>query len=66
MKDCPVDGCETRVDAAFLMCRTHWYSVPKDLRDRVWKTFRNGAGIYDEAYLDAAADAIDAAERKAA
>jgi hypothetical protein len=23
-------------------CSTHWYSLPKDLRDEVWRTYRPG------------------------
>jgi hypothetical protein len=25
-----------------LMCRRHWFMVPKNLRDRVWATYRPG------------------------
>jgi hypothetical protein len=26
------------------MCRSHWYMVPKELRDQVWATWRSGQG----------------------
>ena len=25
-----------------LMCRRHWYMVPKPLRDAIWQTYRDG------------------------
>lgn len=25
-----------------LMCKKHWYMVPRALRDRVWETYRPG------------------------
>ena len=25
-----------------LMCRKHWFMVPKTLRDAVWRTYRRG------------------------
>jgi hypothetical protein len=66
VKSCPVNGCETPVDRSMLMCRRHWFSIPKDLRDDVWRTYGNGRGILDEAYGDAVDAAIEAAERKGA
>jgi hypothetical protein len=27
-----------------LMCRAHWYAVPKALRNAVWAAWDNGAG----------------------
>jgi hypothetical protein len=39
---CAVPGCRTQIDPARLMCRGHWYLVPKQLRDRVWATWQSG------------------------
>lgn len=37
---CPVDGCPDRHRPGQLLCRRHWYKVPKELRDDVWRTAR--------------------------
>jgi hypothetical protein len=41
---CPAGGCRVKVPATRLMCREHWYQVPRPLRDAVWATWRSGAG----------------------
>lgn len=35
---CPIDGCTKGRGSGKLMCKSHWFKVPKDLRDRVWST----------------------------
>lgn len=40
--ECHAVGCNVEVPPAMLMCRRHWYMVPKPLRDRVWATYRSG------------------------
>lgn len=32
---CPAFEC-----AAELTCRPHWFELPKELRDRIWHTYR--------------------------
>jgi hypothetical protein len=42
-RPCPVDGCEARILPGLLMCRAHWYRVPRPLRAEVneaWAAFR--------------------------
>ena len=49
------------------MCRSHWYMVPKDLRDAVWATYRPGQEIDKQPsleYLDVAMQAIEAVAAK--
>jgi hypothetical protein len=41
---CQVPRCEEQIDPSRLMCRGHWYRVPKQLRDRVWATCQSGRG----------------------
>ena len=41
---CQVPGCDDQIDPSRLMCRRHWYRVPKQLRDRVWATWQSGRG----------------------
>jgi hypothetical protein len=46
-----------------LMCRRHWFLVPKALRDRVWATYRAGQERSKDPsreYLEAADAAIRA------
>jgi hypothetical protein len=60
---CPGPSCEQRVADHMLMCRPHWYQVPRALRDDVWLTWRNGqgAGWADHnAAMRAAIDALKA------
>lgn len=39
---CHAKGCLVPVARHMLMCRRHWYMVPKLIRDRVWATYREG------------------------
>jgi hypothetical protein len=60
---CPVRACTTRVSPDKLMCRAHWYQVPKPIRDAVWATWRSGAGAGSEGHrlaCDAAVRAVNA------
>lgn len=35
--ECPIDGCDKPRKENQLMCKWHWYQVPKELRDKVWR-----------------------------
>jgi hypothetical protein len=59
-RSCPIAGCARQIDPSRLMCRCHWYTVPKELRDRVWSTWRSGQGAYSRAHQDAVSQAISA------
>ncbi|MGL5935872.1 MAG: hypothetical protein ACRCZI_09660 [Cetobacterium sp.] len=64
---CHADGCELAVPPKMLMCRRHWYMVPKHLRDDVWDTYEPGQEQRmdpTEEYLAAAQAAIDAVATK--
>lgn len=58
---CPASGCRRPVSPDRLMCRPHWYQVPKPLRDAVWATWRSGAGIGTREHIDMVMAAIAAA-----
>jgi hypothetical protein len=58
---CPAIGCRQHVSPDRLMCRLHWYQVPKRLRDLVWATWRSGAGVGTPEHTDAILAAIAAA-----
>jgi hypothetical protein len=58
---CPVSGCTEQVDPSRLMCRGHWYRMPRQLRDLVWATWRSGDGALSSEHLEAVCLAISAA-----
>jgi len=37
---CHWPGCDKEVPPAMWGCKTHWFSLPKRLRDRIWATYR--------------------------
>lgn len=39
---CHALGCQVSVPPEMLMCRRHWFMVPKAIRDRVWSSYRRG------------------------
>lgn len=42
---CHAKGCQVPVAPKMLMCRKHWYMIPKPLRDAVWAEYRPGQEI---------------------
>lgn len=54
---CHWPGCGKPVPPAMWGCKAHWFRLPKNLRDRIWATYRPGQEITktpSAAYLDAA------------
>lgn len=39
---CAAVGCNEEVPAARLMCRSHWFMVPLDIRRTVWAAYDHG------------------------
>lgn len=39
---CHALRCTTPVPPKMLMCKRHWFMVPKHLRDAVWAAYRPG------------------------
>ena len=37
---CAAEGCGVYVQRGMLMCKGHWFSLPKPLRIAVWQTWR--------------------------
>lgn len=58
IRRCPIPGCGDQIDPSRLMCRRHWYMVPKEMRDQVWATWRSGQGAYSREHRDAVHGAI--------
>lgn len=65
---CHAIGCDVPVPPRMLMCRRHWFMVPKALRDAVWDAYVVGQEVRkdpSDEWLDAAEAAIHAvAERE--
>jgi hypothetical protein len=61
---CPAPGCGDRIDPTRLMCRHHWYWVPKHLRDQVWATWRSGQGAASREHQEAVRRAIAACQER--
>lgn len=40
---CPARSCGVPVTHDKLACRRHWYTVPKDLRDKLWAAYSDRA-----------------------
>lgn len=55
---CPIARCSRQIDLSRLMCRLHWYLVPKGLRDQVWATWRSGQGASSSEHRDAVHKAV--------
>ena len=55
---CPVPGCRAQIDPSRLMCGGHWYSVPKQIRDRVWATWLSGLRAFASEHRAAVLTAI--------
>jgi hypothetical protein len=59
---CPIPYCGELIDPSRLMCRTHWHLIPKQLRDRVWATWRSGEEALSSEHLEAVRLAITACQ----
>lgn len=42
MRTCDAPGCDTPVRRGILMCRPHWFQVPKPLREAINQTWAAG------------------------
>jgi len=62
--ECPADRCSRSVPSHMLMCRNHWFMVPKPLRDDVWDAYAGGSGVGSDAHNEAIMAAIDAVNAK--
>ena len=39
---CHWPGCERHVPPSIWGCKQHWFTLPKPLRDRIWRAYRPG------------------------
>lgn len=42
---CHWPGCSKQVPPAMWGCKTHWFKLPKALRDRIWAAYQPGQEI---------------------
>jgi hypothetical protein len=59
---CHWPGCTKQVPPALWGCPTHWYRLPRSLRDRIWHSYLPGqeaTGRPSAAYLEAAREVKD-------
>jgi hypothetical protein len=53
---CPAPGCTADVPRSQLACRPHWYSIPSEIRSRLWSGYRSGNTVkHSQAMADAVA-----------
>lgn len=55
---CAGTGCDVHVARHMLMCRRHWYMLPASIREAVWATWLNGAGVLSDGYRQAVDEAV--------
>jgi len=60
---CPKTGCDEIVSDGQLACRPHWYSIPKPLRNAVWRAWNHGKGAGSNEHWAAISAAIEALNR---
>lgn len=65
---CHHPSCQVVVPRRLWGCRSHWFGLPKQIRDAIWRSYRPGqeegkAGV-SEQYLEAARAARDFYEAK--
>ena len=54
---CHWTGCTKEVPPKMWGCNNHWFALPKNLRDKIWRTYVPGQEISktpSRAYIDAA------------
>jgi len=39
---CHATNCNEKVSPEMFMCRDHWVSLPKVMKDEIWRTYRPG------------------------
>lgn len=51
--ECPITGCEKRVQAHRLMCGYHWHLVGPNLQSRLYRAWNRGAGQGTDEHAEA-------------
>lgn len=40
--ECHATACNKHIPPQMFMCKFHWFLLPKNLRDKIWNTYRSG------------------------
>lgn len=56
VRNCKIKGCKDSHKRTQFVCRSHWYALPKHLRDAIWATHRD-PGVFSNEYMQAAENA---------
>lgn len=61
MHTCPAPGCDEKVPYDQLACKAHWFTIPKPLRDELWRAYRSNGQGSDEhiAAMDACIEFLE-------
>lgn len=43
-RTCPRDGCTNRIPSEMFACKSHWFSLPADVRRDIWRAYRAWEG----------------------
>lgn len=60
MRGCPAPGCHRSIGLEMFACREHWFSLPKEIRDEVWSSYRHRLRVAKSDDLDARRSAREA------
>lgn len=56
--ECPAPDCEVTVPFEKLACHSHWYAIPRELRDRLAREYSHSFG--ERSYFEARAACLRA------
>jgi hypothetical protein len=60
---CHARNCQVEVPRKMLMCKRHWFQLPKPMRDAVWREYNpgqeEGRAEVTQAYLEVTDQAIN-------
>jgi hypothetical protein len=54
---CRIDGCQNTHRRSLFSCRPHWSRLPGAMKREIWRTYRDGAGVFKMDYIQACEDA---------
>lgn len=52
---CPHPKCDAVKPRTMYACRKHWFELPRAIRDKIWKGYRESAALWLEADKEARA-----------
>lgn len=55
-RTCRVKGCDRVHPWRMFCCKPHWYALPQEMRDEIWRRYR-ARGPFTVEYLQAAENA---------